>query len=150
MASHKESKATWWNQNWKWFLPVLCFCGVLALGFIALIVFLVSGMMKSSDAYQLPVAAAKTDARVIKAIGSPVEEGFFPTGAISTAGSSGHANLSIRLSGPKGRGTIYVLADRAMNAWNFSNLVFVVEGTSDRIHLNVKPVSVNHSHDFHP
>jgi len=43
----------WWDRNWKWFVPVGCLGSlILFLGFIAAIMLLVFGMMKSSDAYK--------------------------------------------------------------------------------------------------
>jgi hypothetical protein len=43
----------WWDRNWKWFVPVGCLGSlILFLGFIAAIMLLVFGMMKSSGAYK--------------------------------------------------------------------------------------------------
>lgn len=127
----------WWTRNWKWFVPVVCVTTIaLFLGFVTLIISIVFGAIKSSDAYKTPVTIAKADSRVIAAIGSPVEDGFFVTGKIHVSGSSGTANLAIPLKGPKGRGTLYVVASKEAGVWQFRTLVFQPKGSPSRIDLN--------------
>ena len=108
---------------------------VLFLCFIALIVFAVFGMMKSSDVYKAAVAKAKAHPSVQKTIGTPIEEGMFITGNIDVSGSTGQANLSIPISGPNGKGTIYVVAAKSAGQWTFSTLVVEIKETKQRIDL---------------
>jgi hypothetical protein len=76
--------------------------GLLAIftGLAALIVTVVFGMLKSSDAYQGALARARADPAVVMALGSPIEEGWFVMGNINISGSSGEADLAIPVSGP--------------------------------------------------
>src|SRR5437773_3067210 len=69
-------------------------------------------------------ARAKTHPAVIEALGSPVTEGLLLSGNTNVNGASGEANLSIPVSGPKGKGTIYVAATKSLGRWNYSGLVF--------------------------
>lgn len=128
---------SWWDRNWKWFLPVIII-GSLAvfIGFIGSIFAIVFGAMKSSGAYKDAVTAAHADARVVDALGSPLKEGIFISGNINLNNSSGNANLSIPISGPKGKGTIHVVASKTNGAWNFSNLSVQVDGKAEKIDLN--------------
>ncbi len=132
----QQHNKNWWGRNWKWFVPLGCFGSlVLFTGFIALIVCLVCGMMKSSDAYKVAVAKAKANPSVQKAIGTPIEEGLLVQGNINISGPSGQADLSIPISGPDGKGTIYAVAEKAAGQWTFSTLVVEVDGTKQRIIL---------------
>ena len=72
-ASAPAKPATWWQRNWKWFVPVGCL-GLLAIftGFVVLIVAVVFGMIKSSDVYQGTLARARADQAVETALGSLV------------------------------------------------------------------------------
>src|SRR6266700_4243542 len=72
---------------------------------------------------------------VIEAVGSPVTEGFLVSGNTNVNGASGEANLSIPISGPKGKGTIYVAARKSLGRWNYSGLVLEIERTHQRIDL---------------
>jgi hypothetical protein len=105
---------------------------VIFVGSIVLIVF---SAMKSSDIHKDAMARAKTPPAVIEALGSPVTEGLLLSGNTNVNGASGEANLSIPVSGPKGKGTIYVAATKSLGQWNYSGLVLEIERTHQRIDL---------------
>ena len=109
---------------------------VVFVGSIALIVF---SAVKSSDIYKDALARAKTHPAVIEALGSPVTEGFLVSGNTSVNGASGEANLSVPVSGPKGKGTIYVAATKSLGRWNYSGLVLEIKRTHQRIDLLQRP-----------
>jgi hypothetical protein len=128
--------SSWWSRNWKWFVPAGCLsCLVIGCGGAAAIVALVFGTMKSSDAYQQAVAAARTSPAVEKALGTPLEEGYFTTGSIQVSGPAGNAQLAIPITGPKAQGTLYVEALKSAGQWRFSTFVLEVEPTRQRINL---------------
>lgn len=126
----------WWARNWKWFVPTGCLtlCALfaaLAIAF-AMIIF---GAMKSSDAYKIAVSRAMADNRVIATIGTPITEGWLVSGNTNVNGGSGNADLSIPISGPKGKATIYATASKSAGRWIFSQLVVQINKTGERIEL---------------
>jgi hypothetical protein len=132
----QEKSRNWWQRNWKWFVPVGCLGAlVLFAAFIMFIVTLVFGMIKSSDVYKDALATARAHPSVVKALGSPIEEGIFVMGSINMSGSSGNADLAIPISGPNGKGTIYAVASKSAGQWTFSKLVVEVKATKERIDL---------------
>jgi hypothetical protein len=134
----EKRPADWWSRNWKWFVPVLCFAGILGIsGFVALIL----GFLKSSDAYSGALARAKTSPAVIAALGTPIQAGFFVTGNISVNGSSGKADLAIPITGPNAKATIYVVAAKEVGVWSFHRLVVQIEPGGERITLPPEPSS---------
>jgi len=136
MQMDRPRKKNWWAKNWKGLLPTGCLSGlVLFLAFIALIISFVFGIMKSSDAYKEALATARASPAVEAALGTPLEEGFFITGNISVSGSSGNASLAIPVSGPKGEGTLFVVAVKSAGRWSFMELILEVERTKQRIDL---------------
>jgi hypothetical protein len=68
-------------------------------------------------------------------MGSPLVEGWFVTGDFGEHGPSGHAHLSIPISGPRGKGTIYVVGSKSTGEWQFSTLLVQPDGTRERIDL---------------
>ena len=137
-------KPNWWNQNWKWFVPLGCFAMVLLfLAFIGSIVAIVFSAMKSTNVYREALARAKADPAVIEALGSPIKDGFLVSGNTSVNGASGESNLAIPISGPKGKGTIYVSANKSLGQWNYSGLVVEVGETHKRIDLLQKSAPSN-------
>jgi Cytochrome oxidase complex assembly protein 1 len=127
---------SWLGRNWKWALPLGCLTGVVGLvAFAAGIVLLVFGFMKSSDVYQNAVSECRASDVVIEAIGEPVEPGWYVTGNINVNGSSGRADITIPISGPKGTGTIYAIANKRAGEWSFEVLEVELTGRSERIRL---------------
>jgi len=132
----QKKSGNWWQQNWKWFVPVGCI-GVLVLfaAFVALIGTLVFGVIKSSAVYKDSLATARSNPAVVQALGAPIEDGIFVMGSINISGSSGNADLAIPISGPKGKGTIYARATRSEGRWTFSRLVVEIKTTKEIIDL---------------
>jgi len=129
-------RTNWWGRNWKWFVPTGCL-GMLVLlaGFIFVIIGVVFGAMKSSDAYKTALARAKADSRVVNALGSPITDGFLVSGKTNVSGSSGDADMTVPISGPKGKGTIYFVASKFAGEWTFSKLIVEVGDTGEKIDL---------------
>ena len=115
-------------------------------GLLLLVVFgiaacfsLVVGAVKKSGAYQEAMERARATPAVVEALGSPIEAGYFVSGSVSVEGGSGEAKLSIPLSGPKGKGTLYAEATKRANRWGFTLLELEVAGRSERIDLLAGP-----------
>lgn len=129
---------SWLERNWKWFIPVTLIgvIGFMAV-FVGAIVTLVFGMIKSSDPYKDAVVIAKASPVIQERLGEPVREGFFVMGNIHVSGSGGEASLSIPLSGPKGKVTIFVEGERSMGKWEYSDLIAQFEDSGERV--SIKP-----------
>jgi len=108
---------------------------LLVAGFVAFLVMVIFGAMKSSDVYKDSLAKAKANSAVIDALGSPIEEGMFLSGNTNVNGASGEANLAIPISGPKGKGTVYIAATKSAGQWTYGTLVTEIEKTHERIDL---------------
>ena len=137
-------RRNWWKRNWKWFVPLGCFSiALLFVLFVGSVVVIVFSAVKSTDVYKDALARAKSHPAVIEALGSPVTEGFLVSGNTNVNGASGEANLSIPVSGPKGKGTVYLAATKSLGRWNYSGLVLEIERTHQRIDLlqRVAPAS---------
>ena len=138
------STPNWWKRNWKWFVPLGCFSvALLFLAFVGSILVIVFSAMKSTDVYKEALGRAKADPAVIAALGSPIKEGFLLSGNTNVNGASGESNLAIPITGPKGKGTIYVSAKKSLGQWNYSGLVVEVGQTHERIDLLQKPAPSN-------
>jgi hypothetical protein len=109
---------TWWQRHWRWAAP--------ALG-IALATGLWGGTraFRSTEVYQAALARARQDSVIVRELGEPVKDGWFPTGETNwDSKGGGSARITIRLSGPRGRGTLRVQATRVHSVWQFEVLSF--------------------------
>ena len=126
----------WFARHWKAVVGVGCL-GIILLGgaFVGGIFFLVMSSIRSSDAYQQALAKAGANPEVVVRLGQPLQPGWMVSGSINVSGPSGDADLSIPVSGPKGKGTIYVVGKKSAGQWTYSRMEVEVEGQPGRIDL---------------
>lgn len=141
----KGSSWAWRNKRWdsveefrrvqrKWAL----WGAVAWVGFIALFVaiFAVAMLsMKGSEIYRLGVIRLEANSEAMAALGPPISTGF-PSGSFQTSGPSGTANFSFNAEGSKGKGTVYVDAQKKAGKWGFNQLELEVDGKKERIDLD--------------
>jgi hypothetical protein len=136
--------SNWWKRNWTWFVPVGCLSMlVLLVVFVVSIALTVFSAMKSTYVYKDALARTQAHPSVIEALGSPIKQGFLVSGNTNVNGASGEANLSIPISGPNGKGTIYVAANKSLGQWNYSGLIVEIAKTHQRIDILHSPVPAN-------
>jgi hypothetical protein len=126
----------WMSRNWKWLVPVaiLGFI-VLAAAFVTGILLIVETSFRHSDCYTQALARSSANPQVLEKIGQPIVAGWFVSGNINISGPSGNADISIPISGPKGKGTIFVVAKKSAGEWSFETLQVGIEGQTQRIDL---------------
>jgi hypothetical protein len=116
---------------------------ILFVAFVGSVALIVFSAVKSTDVYKDTLARAQVHPSVIEALGSPIREGFLVSGNTNVNGASGEANLSIPITGPKGKGTVYVAAKKSLGRWNYSGLIVEIEKTHQRIDLLESPTPAN-------
>ncbi|MGO1002830.1 cytochrome c oxidase assembly factor Coa1 family protein [Lysobacter sp. CA196] len=130
----------WWGRNWKWAVPSGCLtlillAGLLLVGVIGLGIKGLSGVMKASEPYRHAIALAEGNAEVVAALGTPLRTGSMIQGTLSTENASGHADLAVPLTGPKGEATLYIKGERQADRWTYSVIELAIEGSGQRIDL---------------
>jgi hypothetical protein len=116
-------------------LTAVALCILLIVGGAAGIIAAVFGSIKSSDVYQMALAEAMAAPEVLNVLGEPIEAGLIPSGSISVENSSGETSLAIPISGPNGKGTLYVEATKSAGTWTYAVLEVAVDGQPGRIDL---------------
>ncbi|MDA6070054.1 cytochrome c oxidase assembly factor 1 family protein [Flavobacterium sp. AC] len=131
-----EVRKSWWERNWKWFVPTGCVSLLLIFVlFIVSIFFGVTSMMTNSDAYKEAMTKAQKNKVVIEKLGSPIEDDGMTSGSINTAnGDSGNCDLQIPIKGPKGKATLFVVAEKK-GTWKYSEMTVVIQNTKEEIDL---------------
>lgn len=122
------------TSPWVW---VGVGCAVLfagAVAFVAFIVFVVFAAMRSSDPYKDAMQRAQNDPRVMAALGTPIEPGWFISGSINTENRDGNANISIPISGPKQSASIHVAGTKEGGRWTYTRMI-VTPATGPTIDL---------------
>ena len=64
---NEEEKETWWNRNWKWFVPVGGLgCIVIIIAISTLGLYIISRVMKSSEVYKESLVKIRESVAVIE------------------------------------------------------------------------------------
>ena len=128
-------KKSWLERRPLWKIPLGCLLLLLLLGVVGFgLIALISGTFHHTDVYHMAMAQAAANAQVRERIGEPIEPGWFIFGALHLNGSTGDANFSIPISGPRGKGQIRLVAYKA-GIWRFTFLRVYVEGQTGNIDL---------------
>ena len=131
---HRVAKQSWFSRNWKWAVPLGCIgTMVMFVGFIAAILIAVLGAVRTSDAYRIATSKARQHPAVVDAFGEPIEVGWLVSGNISVDGASGEADLAVPLHGPRGSGTLYIVADKIAGEWTFERMEVEVFHSEERV-----------------
>src|ERR1700676_718114 len=127
-----NQRKSWLGRYWIWLLAALLLCGAL---FVFGIFSLIIGAMRGSDVAKEAVARAQSNALVAQRLGAPISEGWFVSGSINVSTGSGDADLTVPISGPKGKGAVYVKALKTAGGWEYSLMQAAIQGSGDRIDL---------------
>ncbi len=87
--------------------------GFLLLGGVVFTVVYVSTVnrLKATSVYQRAVAAVAEDPRVQMQLGRPIEPRWIAAGLVDEA--AGYSEMTFRITGPNGNGTVRAVAERA-------------------------------------
>ncbi|MBF4516368.1 cytochrome c oxidase assembly factor 1 family protein [Flavobacterium sp. ANB] len=135
MNDDYQPKKSWWDRNWKWFVPTGCLSLLVLFGlFIAGIFFGVTSMMTESDAYKGALTEVKNNKEVKEKLGSPIEGDGMVSGSINMSNDTGNCDLQIPIKGPKGKATLFVVAVKK-GKWKYNELSVYIDATDDEIDL---------------
>ncbi len=127
------------SGNKKWILFGCGGClGLLVIAAIAVGFFFwsITGVLKKSEPYLAGLNTAQASPEVQGALGTPIEAGFFTTGAVTSSNAESTAALVVRLAGPNGKGTLIIEGSKSGGgAWQYSKQQVVVDGSSQIIDL---------------
>ena len=138
-AEQQPSQKSWWGRNWKWVVPLGCLTPVvLVIGCVVAAFFAVSGLIKSSDVFLHSVAAVASNDAVKNALGEPIQPGLQLQGNMNVSNGGGNADITYNISGPKGAGTVHVVADRRDGVWTYQTNKVHINATNEDIDVPVE------------
>jgi len=134
-------KRNWLERRPLWKIPLGCLTLLFLIALFGLIVLtIITASFRSSDVYRRALAQAAESPQVRDLMGEPIRAAWLVSGDLHVSGSTGNANLSIPISGPRGKGVIRAVASKSGGVWRFTYLQVTVEGQSESIDLlSVQP-----------
>lgn len=128
---------SWWKRNWKWVVPTggCLTIIILLIVFIGAAVFGVTKLTIGSEPYLEGLAKTQSNEQVIELLGEPIETDGIMQGSINFSNNNGDADIRIPIKGPKGEGTIYVVAEKLNGTWTYSELEVRIDQNNEVINL---------------
>ena len=115
-----------------------CGCFALMMFCAGVGIVLLMSSVKRMDHYKVATTSVKANPAAIAALGEPIEISWFVSGNFSFKGTqNGEASLKIPVSGPKGKGTVYVEGKKTDGTWTYEVLHLQAAGQK-RIALDAK------------
>ena len=127
---------SWLERHPRWKIPLGGLTLFFLMGiFAGTLITIITMSFHGSDVYKQALAKAADSPQVREQIGEPIKPAWLISGQLNSAGSSGSANLSIPISGPRGKGVIRAVAYKTGGVWRFKSLEVSVDGQSATIDL---------------
>lgn len=140
----RGSRWAWQNKRWEsveafratqrkwavWSLVALVLTILLCVGLTVGIM----AVMKHSTAYRMTVRDLDATPQALRILGRPITTGF-PNGSIQVSGPDGHARLAFSVEGPRGKGTVYVVATKSLGQWTIDRAVLEDARSHRRVDL---------------
>jgi hypothetical protein len=108
---------------------------LFVLAVVAASVYWTSSALKSTDVMQQALEKARSSETTRETLGSPIEFGWYVTGAVTYQALFGDADAAVPIAGPRRSGTLFVTARRTKGVWQFVSLNLSVDGSSSTIDL---------------
>lgn len=132
---YNNVKTSWWNRNWKWFVPTGCLSLILIFGFfIAGVFFEVTSMIEKSDAYKGAMEEVRKNKLVTEKLGTSIESDGMTSGTINVTNETGNCDVEVPIKGSKGTGILFVVAHKK-GKWTYDVLSVRVNATQEEINL---------------
>ncbi|KAF2335075.1 cytochrome c oxidase assembly factor Coa1 family protein [Flavobacterium daemonense] len=130
-----QDKRSWWNRNWKWFVPTGCVSLIVLFAlFIFGVFFEVTSIIKDSDAYIESMELVQHNKILVEKLGSPIETDGMVSGTVSTTNDVRKCDVQVPLKGPKGKATLFVVGEKR-GKWKYSEMSVYIKKTDEKIDL---------------
>jgi hypothetical protein len=135
-------KKSWWNRNWKWFLPTSLFLFLILSGFLlsATIdgnITDIAQAYSDNALYEKAIEKARTNKRVLDVIGKiePIDQLAILEGNAIYSNNNNSVALSIRIKGNKGKGKMDISAERNGVVWNYKKINIRIKEPKEEIQI---------------
>ena len=133
-------RKSWWDRNWFWAIPSGCLgCFGLVVGSCALMIGGILGTIRSSTPFQESLERARSDPRVIEALGTPIRSSWTVSGRFSLEQEDSFVDITIPLSGPKGEAELHVVARKHSDEWQYEKMSLWFDDADETIDLLEPP-----------
>ena len=134
---HPETmQRRWLDRHPLWKIPLGCLTLFLLVAVLVTALFtVITALFRSSDVFKQAMARAAASPDVRAQIGEPIRASRLMSGHLNVSGNAGDADLSIPISGPRGKAVIHAVWSKSGGVWRFTVLQVHVEGQAEGVDL---------------
>lgn len=133
---------SWWERNWKWFLPTSIVLISLVLGI--LFTSAIDGNLtdiaqaySEQSLYEKAVEKAKTNTRVLEVLGTiePIDQLAILEGNVMYSNNNKAVAVSVRIKGTKGKGKMDIAAVKNGKEWEYKKISIRIKDPKEEIQI---------------
>lgn len=127
---------SWFSRNWGWLLGGGCLSIIVVVILVIVGAFYkISDSISGSEPYTYALSKATEDRGVKAELGEPIETNGMGSTNYSYKNGYSIAELNIPIKGPNGEGVIVVNAEKVDEEWQYSQLYFLEDSSTEIINL---------------
>ncbi len=136
MNNELVPQPSWWKRNWKWVVPVggCLTVIILFIVFVGSLIWGAASLIGDSQPAEYAMELINKDDDMIRLLGTPIEKDGMVQGNVNWSNGDKSANLTIPVSGPEGKGTLYVNARGKGEEWIYDRIEVLI-GDEEAIDL---------------
>jgi hypothetical protein len=133
---------SWWERNWKWFLPTSIVLISLVLGI--LFTSAIDGNLtdiaqaySEQSLYEKAIEKAKTNTRVLEVMGTiePIDQLAILEGNVMYSNNNKAVAVSVRIKGTKGKGKMDIAAVKNGKGWEYKKISIRIKDPKEEIQI---------------
>lgn len=137
MSNELLKRKNWIQRNWKWTLPLAV---IVILTFTLLLSLTAEHLGDFGKAYAEPqlyageVTIAQQNKEVTELLGKldPIEKMAILEGEVEYSDDNSHVDLSVRITGSKGKANMSVIANRINNIWEYKKISIRIKNPPEK------------------
>lgn len=132
MSNELVKQKNWLQRSWKWMLPLVVVCFLTFTLFLSMTAGHLGDFGKAyaePHLYQGAVEIAQKNKEVTALLGKlePVGKIAILEGDIDYSDDNSHVELSVRVVGATGKATMYAIANRINNVWEYKEITIQIK-----------------------
>ncbi len=138
MKNELVEKKSWWQKNWKWFLPSIT---AIVVAVVLLFATLTGGNLgnfaqaySDVELYETALQKASENSKVTEELGElePLSKLAIIEGEVQYSNNNQLLETTVRVIGTKGKAAMDIVAERLKNSWDYKKITIRIKNPPEK------------------
>lgn len=129
---------SWWNRNWKWFVPII---GLVLISVIFIFTTGLSGIASDfaqayseTELYENAIEKVNSEPKIEELLGEiePIDKLAILEGEVRYSNANKTVNSTVKIIGSKGKANMDISADKIDGEWNYTKIDVRIKKPADK------------------